>query len=82
MIDLTTSYMGLKLRNPLIVASCDLTRNAADILHCQEAGAGAVILKSIFEEEFLVKEILADSDYQIHPEAVDYLRSRGLLEYA
>jgi len=72
MIDLATSYMGLKLRNPLIVASCDLTRNADDVLRCQEAGAGAVILKSIFEEEFLVKEALGESDYQIHPEAVDY----------
>ena len=74
--------MGLKLRNPLIVASCDLTRDAAGVLRCQEAGAGAVVLKSIFEEEFLVKDALGESDYQIHPEAVDYLRSRGLLEYA
>ncbi len=82
MIDLATSYMGLKLRNPLIVASCDLTRNATDVLRCQEAGAGAVVLKSIFEEQFLVRETLGGSEYQVHPEAVDYLRSRGLLEYA
>ncbi len=82
MIDLTASYMGLRLRNPLIVASCDLTRDVDDVLRCQEAGAGAVVLKSIFEEEFLVKDALGQSDYQIHPEAVDYLRSRGLLEYA
>jgi len=82
MPDLTTSYMGLKLRNPIIVGSCDLTRNASGILCCEEAGAGAVVLKSIFEEQFIVKEVVLEKDYNIHPEAVDYLRGGGLLEYA
>lgn len=82
MPDLTTSYMGLRLRNPIIVGSCDLTASAAGILRCEEAGAGAVVLKSIFEEQFLAKEGILEGDYNIHPEAVDYLRRGGLLEYA
>jgi dihydroorotate dehydrogenase (fumarate) len=82
MADLTTSYMGLELRNPLVVSSCDFTRNAAGIQRCEEAGAGAVVLKSIFEEQFLLKEDLLEKDYNIYPEAVDYLRSGGLLDYA
>jgi dihydroorotate dehydrogenase (fumarate) len=82
MPDLTTTYMGLKLRNPLIVGSCDFTRNVSGILRCEEAGAGAVVLKSIFEEQFLVKDEPLKEEYRIHPEAVDYLRSGGLLDYA
>lgn len=82
MPDLTTSYMGLKLRNPLVVGSCDFTRDIERIQRCEEAGAGAVVLKSIFEEQFLVKEDILEKDYNIYPEAVDYLRSGGLLEYA
>jgi dihydroorotate dehydrogenase (fumarate) len=82
MPDLTTTYMGLKLRNPLVVGSCDLTRNVSGILRCEEAGAGAVVLKSIFEEQFLVKNRALEEEYSIHPEAVDYLRSGGLLDYA
>lgn len=74
--------MGLKLRNPVIVGSCDLTRDMAGILRCEEAGAGAVVLKSIFEEQFIVGEDILEKEYSIYPEAVDYLRSGGLLEYA
>ncbi len=82
MPDLSTQYMGLTLRNPIIVSSCDLTKSVTGIKKCADAGAGAVVLKSIFEEQFLVKgEIPEDGDI-IHPEALDYLRTGGLLEYA
>jgi len=52
MADLTTSYMGLKLKNPVIVASSGLTKSAEGIVRCAEAGAGAVVMKSIFEEQY------------------------------
>jgi dihydroorotate dehydrogenase (fumarate) len=81
MAKLETSYMGLKLRNPIIVSSSDLTRTKAGIIHCQKAGAGAVVLKSIFEEQFHDLGEIRDSDYGFYPEAIDYLRSGGLLEY-
>lgn len=82
MADSTTSYMGLRLRNPIIVASSDLTNSLQGILHCQEAGAGAVVMKSLFEEQFLEAENMAEKGYQVYPEALDYLRARVLLEYS
>lgn len=55
MIDLTTKYLGLDLRNPLIVGSCGLTNSLADIVDLEAKGAGAVVLKSIFEEEIILE---------------------------
>lgn len=51
MIDLSTSYLGLNLRNPIIVGSSGLTDSVEKIQKIEELGAGAVVLKSIFEEE-------------------------------
>jgi dihydroorotate dehydrogenase (fumarate) len=82
MADLSTSYMGLKLRNPIIVSSSDLTKTTEGIIRCYEAGVGAVVLKSLFEEQFLIKEGKKGEEGVIHPEALDYLRRGGLLEYA
>ena len=82
MTDLSIGYMGLSLKNPLIVSSCDLTRSVDGIKKCADAGAGAVVLKSIFEEQFLIEGNIPEEGYSVHPEALDYLRSGGLLEYA
>jgi dihydropyrimidine dehydrogenase (NAD+) subunit PreA len=46
MIDLTSSFVGVKLNNPLVIASSPLTESAPAILKCEEYGAGAVIAKS------------------------------------
>lgn len=51
MADLTTSYMGLGLKNPIIVGSSGLTNSVEDIIALEKNGAAAVILKSIFEED-------------------------------
>lgn len=82
MADLKTSYMGLELRNPIIVASSGLTDSLPKIKSCEEAGAGAVVLKSIFEEQFLIGADIPNEDINIYPEALDYMRRGGLLEYA
>ncbi len=82
MADLATTYMGLKLRNPIIVSSSDITKTTEGIIRCYEAGAGAVVLKSLFEEQFLIRENVDGEDGIIYPEALDYLRRGGLLEYA
>jgi len=81
MIDVSTSYMGLKLKNPIIVASSDLSRDADGVKKCADAGAGAVVLKSIFEEQFLASSNIPEDRFPLHPEALDYLRAGGLLEY-
>ena len=50
---LTTTFAGLTLRNPIIVSSSGLTDTAPKCLTLEEAGAGAVVLKSIFEEQIM-----------------------------
>lgn len=54
-MDLSTEYMGLKLKNPLIAASSGLTGTLEGIKNLDSHGIGAVVLKSIFEEEILLE---------------------------
>jgi len=51
-MDLTTTYMGLKLRSPLVVSACQaLSEEVENIKRAEEAGASAVVLYSLFEEQ-------------------------------
>jgi dihydroorotate dehydrogenase (fumarate) len=51
MIDLTTSYMGLTLKNPLVCSSSPLGQDLNALFQMEEAGAAAVVLHSLFEEQ-------------------------------
>jgi dihydroorotate dehydrogenase (fumarate) len=53
MSDMQTSYMGMELESPIIVGSSGLTSSVEKIVQCEKAGAGAVVLKSLFEEQVL-----------------------------
>ncbi len=55
MADLTTKYMGLQLRNPIIIASSGLTDSYEKIADLERNGAGAVVLKSLFEEQIILE---------------------------
>lgn len=55
MADLSTTYLGLSLKNPIIVGSSGLTSSAKKIKELEKHGAGAVVLKSIFEEEIALE---------------------------
>ncbi|MBQ2539442.1 MAG: diguanylate cyclase, partial [Bacteroidales bacterium] len=46
-------YLGLKLKSPILAGSCGLTANIENLCKLEEAGAGAVVLKSIFEEQII-----------------------------
>ncbi len=50
-MDLSTQYLGLELKNPIIVGSSGLTSSLEKVKHAEKCGAAAVVLKSIFEEE-------------------------------
>lgn len=66
MASLNCKYLGLELRNPVIIASSPLTGSVEGLKRCEEAGAGAVVLKSIFEEQIeqlVEKEIDENFDY-------------------
>lgn len=51
MTDLQTTFAGLKLKNPIIISSSGLTNTAAKNEKLEAAGAGAIVLKSLFEEQ-------------------------------
>ena len=73
MADIKTIYAEkLELRSPIIAASSGLTNNAEKIKEFAEAGVGAVVLKSIFEEE-LENEAAYMTGGTDYPEAVEYL---------
>lgn len=55
MTDISTRYLGLKLSSPVIAGSSDFTSTAAGVAEMASAGAGAVVLKSVFEEQILME---------------------------
>ena len=59
--DLSTSYLGLPLRGPVIASAGPWTRTVGKLLALQDAGAAAVVLPSLFEEDVIAEELeLAD----------------------
>jgi dihydroorotate dehydrogenase (fumarate) len=50
-IDLSTSYLGLHLKNPLVASSSPLCEDVNAIRRIEDAGAAAVVLQSLFEEQ-------------------------------
>ncbi len=77
MVNLKTTYMGLELANPIIVASSGLTNTIEKIKGLEIAGAGAVVLKSIFEEQINneVSYLINKDPQNTYPEAEDYIRN-------
>jgi len=63
MIDLSTKYLGLNLRSPLVVSASPLSRDVEGICRLEEAGASAVVLYSLFEEQLRQEE--SDLDYHL-----------------
>jgi dihydroorotate dehydrogenase (fumarate) len=55
MENLKTSYLGLKLRNPLIAGSCGLTNSVSHIKELALKGIGAIVIKSLFEEQINIE---------------------------
>ena len=55
MTSLNVTYLGLNLKNPIIAGSCGLTNSIENLKAIEKAGAGAIVLKSIFEEEIYLE---------------------------
>ena len=84
MADLKTTFAGLTLKNPVIISSSGLTNSAAKNAKLEAAGAGAIVLKSLFEEQIMMEaDRLRNPSY--YPEGSDYLaeyiRNHKLAEY-
>jgi len=79
-VDLAAKYLGLELPTPVIVSSSGLTQTVEGVRRCAAAGAGAVVLKSIFEEQISaeVERLMGQSDSPSwHPEAEEYITRYG-----
>lgn len=79
MPDLNTSFMGIQLKNPIIVGSSTLTDTPEKIMELERCGASAVVLKSLFEQE--VRNMSESSKCcNYHPEAYYYdMSDAGML---
>ncbi len=60
MLDLTTTYMGYKLRSPLVASASPLSETVDGIKQLEDAGAGAVVMFSLFEEQLKLEQLALD----------------------
>lgn len=74
MRSLEVKYLGLTLKNPIVVSSSGLTASVDKVKKMEEAGAGAVVLKSLFQEQ-IMHEAQAYEQVGDYPEAHDYIMS-------
>jgi dihydroorotate dehydrogenase (fumarate) len=78
MANLETTFLGLKLKNPLVAASSGITSSVDRVIKLEQAGIGAVVLKSVFEEQIkneVTNLLLQDTQNISYPEAEDYIRN-------
>lgn len=68
---LETTFAGLKLKNPIIVASSGMTDSVQKNIKHARAGAGAIVLKSLFEEQIMMEALAQPQDYE-HTEGDEY----------
>jgi len=80
MAELQIKYLGLNLRNPIVIGSSGLTSSVDSVKNLEENGAGAVVLKSLFEEQILLeaeqnlREAAQDNMiYDAYSETLDYI---------
>lgn len=78
MVNLETKYLGLTLKNPLVAASSGLTSSIGKIKELANAGIGAIVLKSLFEEQInneVSSMLEKDAHNTSYPEAEDYIKN-------
>ena len=85
MENLQTTYLGLKLRNPLIAGSCGITNSVSNIKKLASRGVGAVVVKSLFEEQINIETELAvrseEGGVETFTKAPDRLFGRRIYDY-
>ena len=81
MVDLTTTYLGLKLKNPLVVSASPLSKKVETVQQLEKAGAAAIVMYSLFEEEIISEGLKLHEDLdrgaESNAEAVRYLPDYG-----
>ena len=69
MIDLSTTYLGLKLRTPLVPSASPLSQELDSIRRLEDSGASAIVLSSLFEEQLRQESIELDHRLGEHSES-------------
>jgi len=59
-MDLSTQYMGLNLKNPIVPSSSPLSQSVESIRRLEDAGASAVVMYSLFEEQVTLESYYVD----------------------
>ncbi|MBN1146760.1 MAG: dihydroorotate dehydrogenase-like protein [Anaerolineales bacterium] len=81
MVDLTTTYLGLNLKNPLVASSSPLTQKAETVKQLEKAGVSAIVMHSLFEEQIIQESLKLHRDLErgahAFAEAMDYLPTYG-----
>jgi len=81
MVDLTTTYLGLTLKNPLVASSSPLTQKVETVRSLEEAGISAVVLYSLFEEQIIRESLRQHEDMErgafSFPEATTFIPEIG-----
>lgn len=81
MVDLTTNYLGLTLKNPLVASASPLSQKVETVLQMEEAGISAVVMYSLFEEQIIQESIKLQQDLtrgaEQFAEALTYLPEYG-----
>lgn len=87
-MSLETSYLGLKLKNPVIAGSSSLTGKIEKIQEMADYGIGGIVLKSLYEEQIMAdleKLIEQEEMYFWYPEATEYVnqltKNEGINQY-
>jgi dihydroorotate dehydrogenase (fumarate) len=62
MADLSTTYMGIKLKNPLILGACNLVSKPETVKQIVDAGIGAIVYRSLFEEQIQLENLQMDEE--------------------
>jgi dihydroorotate dehydrogenase (fumarate) len=68
MADLSTTYLGLKLKNPVIVGACNLVTDMSALQKIEDAGAAAIVYKSLFEEQIQLERMQHDDQLEEYNE--------------
>ncbi len=75
-VDLSTKYLGLTLRNPLVVSACSMSGQVDTLRRLEDAGAAAAVLPSLFEEQIEHDQMAVHDFYernsQAFPEAITF----------
>ncbi|MFO7924763.1 MAG: dihydroorotate dehydrogenase-like protein [Bacteroidales bacterium] len=60
MADLRTKFMGIDVKNPVVVGACNLSQNPDTLVQLEKAGASAIVYKSLFEEQIQYEKVQMD----------------------